>query len=348
MRYPEFLKDGGRIGFIAPSFGCATEPYKSLFAAAQERFKGMGYGIVLGPNACADAGIGKSNTPELCGAEINDFFLNDRSDAIISCGGGETMCEDLPFVDFDAISKAVPKWFIGYSDNTNLTFTLPVLADTAAIYGPCVSDFGMGELHPSLNDAFGVMCGKVSEVHNYDKWEKEQLKSEENPFATYNVTEDFKLRAFMGPNEITASVGACKVQGRLIGGCLDCLANLVGTPFDRVSDFAARYADDGILWFMEACDLNVMSIRRALWNLDQAGWFEHASGFLIGRPLQYDDAWGDFDRIAAVVGMLGKYNVPIILDLDIGHLPPMMPIVSGALGSATVEGNTFKMQYEFK
>ncbi|MBO7634080.1 MAG: LD-carboxypeptidase, partial [Lachnospiraceae bacterium] len=69
MRYPEFLKDGGRIGFIAPSFGCATEPYKSLFAAAQERFKGMGYGIVLGPNACADAGIGNSNTPELCGAE---------------------------------------------------------------------------------------------------------------------------------------------------------------------------------------------------------------------------------------------------------------------------------------
>lgn len=28
MRYPEFLAEGGIIGFVAPSFGCATEPYK--------------------------------------------------------------------------------------------------------------------------------------------------------------------------------------------------------------------------------------------------------------------------------------------------------------------------------
>ena len=27
MRYPEFLSEGGTIGFVAPSFGCATEPY---------------------------------------------------------------------------------------------------------------------------------------------------------------------------------------------------------------------------------------------------------------------------------------------------------------------------------
>ena len=29
MRYPEFLKDNGSIGFVAPSFGCNIEPYKS-------------------------------------------------------------------------------------------------------------------------------------------------------------------------------------------------------------------------------------------------------------------------------------------------------------------------------
>ena len=348
MRYPEFLKEGGKIGFIAPSFGCATEPYASLFKAAQERFSKMGYGLVLGPNACADAGIGKSNTPELCGAEINDFFVNDRSDIIISCGGGETMCEDLPFVDFDEISKAKPKWFMGYSDNTNLTFTLPVLTDTAAVYGPCVSEFGMRDLEPSLCDAFDILRGKTAEVHNYAKWEKEQLKSAENPYVGYNLTEDFRLRAYLGTKDITGSSQVCEFEGRLIGGCLDCLANLVGTPFDRVEGFNAKYAGDGILWFLESCDLNVMSIRRALWNLDQAGWFKNASGFLIGRPLQFDDGWGDFDRIAAVVGILGKYNVPIILDLDIGHLPPMMPVVSGAVGKVRVEGNSFKMKYVFR
>lgn len=346
MRYPEFIKPGGRIGFIAPSFACTTEPYKSLFNEVQTQWREAGYGLVLGPNCSMDAGIGKSNTPEACGAEINDFFINNRSDIIISCGGGETMCEDLPFVDFDKIAMADPKWYMGYSDNTNLTFTLPTMCDTAAIYGPCVSTFGMKPRHESLDDALNMLTGDNLTVHNYDKWELESEDDEENPFQPYNLTEDFKLRSFIGASEVTEAGQPVEMSGRLLGGCLDCLSNLVGTPFDRVEQFNARYADDGILWYLEACDLNVMSIRRVLWQLDQAGWFSHASGFLIGRPRLYNDAWGDFDRIAAVMGVLGKYNVPVILDLDIGHLPPMMPIISGAIGHAKVDGNSFTMTHE--
>ncbi len=345
MKYPEFLQEGGRIGFIAPSFGCATEPYISLFDEALTRFTDKGYRTVLGPNARADFGVGKSNTPEACGAEVNDFFINDRCDAIISCGGGETMCEDLPFIDFNAIAEAKPKWFMGYSDNTNLTFTLPVLADTAAIYGPCVSSFGMKPLDPSLTDAFDLFCGKKLTVGNYDKWEKEQTRTDEDPYVPYNLTEDFKLRSFIGANEVKSPSEKIEFSGRLIGGCLDCLVNLTGTPFDRTQIFNARYADDGIIWFLEACDLNVMSIRRAVWELDQAGWFEHVKGFLIGRPLQYDDAWGDFDRIAAVMGILSKFNVPVILDLDIGHLPPQMPLISGAFAEVKVEGNSIRIEH---
>mgnify|MGYP000118755403 CR=1 FL=1 len=37
MRVPENLKKGGTIGFVAPSFGCTTEPYKSAFANAQKK-----------------------------------------------------------------------------------------------------------------------------------------------------------------------------------------------------------------------------------------------------------------------------------------------------------------------
>ncbi len=348
MRYPEFLKDGGRIGFIAPSFGCTTEPYTSLFKQALKRFGEKGYSTVIGPNAYASNGIGKSNTPEACGAEVNDFFLNDRCDAIISCGGGETMCEDLPFIDFEAVAKATPKWYMGYSDNTNLTFTLPVLADTAAIYGPCAPSFGAEPVHSSLTDAFDVMRGKMLTVRNYPKWEREEADSQDDPYAPYNLTEDFKLRAFNGSAEITGDDCNISFSGRLIGGCLDCLVNLIGTPFDRAAGFVGKYARDGIIWFIEACDLNVMSIRRALWMMEQAGWLKNLSGFLVGRPLQYDDTWGDFDRIAAVMGMLGKYNVPVILDLDIGHLPPMMPIISGAFAEVDVKGNSIEIRHILK
>lgn len=51
MRFPENLKKSGTIGFVAPSFGCTTEPYKSAFANAQKKWKEMGYQLDLGKTA---------------------------------------------------------------------------------------------------------------------------------------------------------------------------------------------------------------------------------------------------------------------------------------------------------
>ncbi|MBQ2319750.1 MAG: LD-carboxypeptidase, partial [Lachnospiraceae bacterium] len=282
MRIPEFLKENGSIGFVAPSFGCNIEPYKSAFDNAQKKFTQMGYKMVVGPNCYEGSGIGISNTPEKCGDELNDFIINSKADVIISCGGGELMCETLDFVDFDSINKAKPIWYMGFSDNTNMTFLLPVLCDTAAIYAPCAPAFGMREWHQSVEDAFKILIGKKSTVNGYDKWEKESLKTEENPLEPYNLTEPRILKSFNCGDEVS-------MEGRLIGGCLDCLSNLVGTRYDKVREFNNKYKEDGIIWFFEACDLNVMGIRRALWQLKSAGWFENLKGFMVGRPLCFGE-----------------------------------------------------------
>ena len=163
MRYPKFLKDNERIGLIAPSFGCASEPYATRIDAAIKKLNNLGYEIVEGPNSRLSLGIGKSNTPVNCAKEVNDFFLNDYSDVIISCGGGELMCEDLEYIDFLSVARANPKWFMGYSDNTNLTFLLPLLCDIAAIYGPCIGTFGMDKWHDSINDAYMLLRGEKME-----------------------------------------------------------------------------------------------------------------------------------------------------------------------------------------
>ncbi|MBQ6602661.1 MAG: LD-carboxypeptidase [Eubacterium sp.] len=339
MRYPEFLKENGRIGYIAPSFGCVTEPYRTCFESAVAKLEAKGFRTVKGPNVYEDKGLGKSNTPEKCGAEINDFFLNDRCDVIISCGGGETMCEDLPFVDFEGIAKAPPKWYLGYSDNTNLTFTLPTLCDTAAIYGPCAANFGMEPWHPAINDCLDLLTGKKLAFASYDKWEKDQIKDAENPLVPYNAAEPYCMQVFTPDGRTDASV-----SGRLIGGCLDCLQTLCGTKFDKAPEFAEKYKDDGILWFIESCDLNPMGIRRALWQLDAAGWFAHVSGFLIGRAYHFDDDFAGMNRINAVTGILEKYKVPIFMDVDIGHLPPQMPIVSGACAKVRAESGRLTLK----
>lgn len=345
MKYPSFLAKDGTIGFVAPSFGCATEPYVTGFNKAQERFKSMGLNIVNGPNVYEAKGIGISNTPQLCGKELSDMYVSDSNDVLISCGGGELMCEILEYVDWDKIKKASPKWFMGYSDNTNFTFLLNTIADTASIYGSCAAAFGAEELYQSLKDCISVLMGEKHTISGYDMWEKESLKSEDNPTPAYNLTEKKVLRVFNGYDEV--SDGEVMAKGRLIGGCMDCLVNLLGTKYDKVKEFNDKYSDEGIIWFLESCDLNVFSIRRAMWQMDNAGWFKNVKAFIIGRPLVFGQEMMGLDQYSAVLKVAGKYNVPVIMDADIGHLPPSMPMISGAFSQVAVKDNNITIDYKF-
>lgn len=108
MRYPEFLKDRGTIGFVAPSMGCTTEPYRSAFDNAIKRFHSMGYKTIEGPNCRCDSGIGISNTPKKCAEELNESYASVDSDVLISCGGGELMCEVVPYIDFERVKQSKP------------------------------------------------------------------------------------------------------------------------------------------------------------------------------------------------------------------------------------------------
>lgn len=361
MRYPEYLQKNGTIGLIAPSFGAASEPYISRTDHAIEVFKARGFQVTEGPNTRVCEGIGKSNTPEKCGAEINDFFINERSDVIISCGGGELMCEDLEYVDFEGIAKAKPQWFLGYSDNTNLTALLPTLCDTAAIYGPCVGDLGMEPWHPSIEDAFAMLTGEKTmnrsvTVHNYDGWEAGWPDREVNPTAPYNITDPYQQILIPAKGASTFRSSDWRPEknngkelmfaGRMIGGCLDCLTNLSGTRFDRMKEFCERYKEDGIVWFLEACDLNPMGIRRALWQLDMTGWFRYVKGFIIGRSLHYQEDFDGFTCRDAYASYLAKFEVPMVLDVDLGHLSPMMPIISGSVGKIHAKNNEFSLKME--
>ena len=91
MRYPKHLTEHGTIGFAAPSFGCATEPYRTAFENCQKTFREKGHGLVLGPNCYEASGIGISNTPEKCGKELTESYLSPDSDVLISCGGGAAL-----------------------------------------------------------------------------------------------------------------------------------------------------------------------------------------------------------------------------------------------------------------
>lgn len=347
MRYPSFLKQGDTIGFPAPSFGCAEDPYKSAFENAMKKLSSLGYGVLPGPNAFAAKGVGISNTPEECGRELTQMYLSKETQALISCGGGELMCEILDHVDFEAIAAADPKLYMGYSDNTNMTFLLATLCDTAAVYGPCAGTFGMEPWHEAVKDALDLLEGKKLEMTGYEAYEAESFKDEENPLVPYNAVVPRTIVPWV-PASSERSGDEIRFRGRLIGGCMDCLVNLTGTVYDRAAAFAEKYKDDGIIWFLEACDLNVFSIRRALWNMKHAGWFKHVKGFLIGRPLCMGQDFMGLNQYTAVTEALKDLEVPILMDLDIGHLPPMMPLLTGSMADVSLKGQQLSIKMELR
>lgn len=271
------------------------------------------------------------------------------------------MCEILDYVDFDKISKAEPKWYMGYSDNTNMTFLLATLCDTASVYGPCASSFHMEPGHQSLEDAMLLLQGQKLTMHGYDMWEKESLKDEEHPFEPYNLTETTVIKYILPDGRTNIdSLAVCDrkypdgqdfidFSGRLLGGCTDCLVNLLGTKFDKVTEFIEKYKEDGILWFLEACDLNLMSIRRAMWQMDHAGWFKYCKGFLIGRPrIGMEAEEFGIDHYQAAYEMIKKYNVPVMMDVDIGHLSPMMPLICGSMARVVSDGKEYRVEMELR
>ena len=317
----------------------------------------LGHKLDIGPNCYEGQGIGISNTPEACGGELTEYYCSKGNDVLISCGGGELMCETISKVDFERIRTAEPKWYMGFSDNTNMTFLLATLCDTAAIYAPCAAAFGMEPWHESIFDAYRLLRGEIHSVHGYELWEKEGLKDEEHPLLPYHVTEKRRMRVFLPVEkseehdirkgmlqEMPIEDTRVTMEGRLIGGCLDCLVNLLGTKFDGVSEFAERYSGDGIIWFLEACDLNVMAIRRAIWQMKHAGWFSHIKGVLVGRPLAFGQELMGLDQYHAVCDLLAEYQVPVIMDVDLGHLPPMMPVICGSYAKIAAKGNDISIE----
>ena len=137
-----------------------------------------------------------------------------------------------------------------------------------------------------------------------------------------------------------------KVRGRLIGGCIETVSNLTGTPYGDVAGFGRDYADDGLIVYLEASEDRAAEICRNLHGLRLAGWFEHAKAILIGRTKAPDHPL--MSQREAVLDALGPLGLPIVFDLEIGHVPPHLPLVNGALATVTLDGDIREIVQEFR
>jgi muramoyltetrapeptide carboxypeptidase LdcA involved in peptidoglycan recycling len=130
-------------------------------------------------------------------------------------------------------------------------------------------------------------------------------------------------------NESTSSL---EFAGHLIGGCLDTIARLTGTPYGNIPGFIKAAQGDGVILYFENAEMKPCELVRALFGLRLNSWFEGLNGILVGRSPAPDATQPtDLSYVEALRSALGGVSCPVLYDVDIGHLPPQLSLVNGAL-----------------
>ena len=263
------------------------------------------------------------------------MLLDESIWAVFPPNGGELLIDMLPFIDFELLARAQPKWILGYSDMS--TFMLPYTLKTGIA---TLSGTNLWECPIRPTDANLAYWGDVVRLPpgaTFYQKAASRFQNHDSDWAKLppDITH-FRRRArvrWQCLHQEDNPDYAVTISGRLIGGTLDVIGVLAGTEYGDIRQFASAYAPEGLLVFLDNCDLNTAQYCRGLHQLRLAGWFDHANAILIGRTAA--KTIERFTQRDALLNALGHLDIPIFYDLDIGHLPPQLLLVNGALATLT-------------
>lgn len=305
MIYPPFLNKGDLIGVTAPSASVHDE---AEFDLSLQNIRAAGYRVT---ETAGVRGYGDFGAPAARrAAELNALLHNPEVRMVWCATGGDLLAEMLPLADLDMQD---PKWIQGYSDPTSLLYAVTTTRDIATIYGTNAGGFDTPALQQWQQYSLDLLGGRVTPQHSFNTYER-KWDAEPTPQAVFWET----------PH------GEVNVQGRLLGGCLECLLNIVGTRFDGTAAFMDRYGKDGILWYFDVFAMKAEEVYLALWHLREAGWFRHAAGVIIGR-VGFPSTMLGMSYLEATLRALP--DLPLALEADVGHIPPRMTLINGALAT---------------
>lgn len=309
MIYPKFIKKGGTIGICAPSAGIGHKLDKYL--ESLEVIKEEGYKVI--ETKSVRNNNSRSTTAKNRAKEIDELITNPKVDIVSCATGGDYMYEILPYINFENIKKN-PKWIFGLSDPTNLLYLVTTYLDIATIYGHNCSGYTK-KLNKCKRNNLDFMKGKISKQTSYKKCQ--------SFYDTINdstiVDKDVKWVSLS--KEL-------KLEGRLIGGCIEILRNIIGTKYDHTLEFLERYKDDGFIWYFDVFSLSSLDYYLTLLQFKNAGWFKYCKGVLIGRVAFEKIEDPKFDYVKA--SHLALKGIPHINEMDIGHTYPSMTLINGA------------------
>lgn len=325
INYP-FLEKHATIGVTAPSSG--VEPVlHDMFKQSCHRMKTKGFQVVCGETVWTQKKA-KSAPAQVRAAEFNEMMRDDAIHLIIPPWGGELLIETLEYIDFKHIKN---KWVLGYSDTSALLLAITLKTGTATAHGANFVDL-RGEYSDDTTAMWQtVLSTKTGEAvlqHSSANYQKEWDHQNPSP-CVFHLTEQTYWKAVSNEKVM--------IQGRLLGGCIDIIRHLIGTPFGDVKKFRNEYInEEPIVWFFENCDLSTTDLRRSLVQMKLAGWFEQCSGIMFGRS-SANPSVNDYTTQDVYHELSAELNIPIVYDIDCGHVPPQMTFINGAYAEIEVE-----------
>ena len=333
--YPRPLAPGDLIAVPAPSSGVPPELHDRLDAAVAA-LEGRGFRADVGELA-RRGGLTPAPAAERA-AELAAAFSHDEVRAVLPPWGGDLAIDLVERLDWAALA-ARPTWFVGWSDISTLLVPLTILTGVATIHGANLMDepWELPEEFARWTAIASAAPGSTIEQRSaprrrsrpWGAWADEPLARDDA------YQEPTRWRLLKGRRSDVAA--ELRVTGRLIGGCLETVSLLAGSPAGDVRGFAERHAPEGLIVYLEVAHSDAVTAARLFYSVRLAGWFAHANAVLIGRTsaepgpsLTHDDAV----RLA-----LGDLGIPVIVDVDAGHQPPQMPLVNGALAEVVLRGD---------
>ncbi len=310
------VKPGDTIGVVSPSWfgGEALLPRARRGIAQLER---LGFRVRIADHAFNNRGH-VSDTAENRAADLHSMFADPETAAILATIGGDHSCHLLPLIDWTLIREH-PKVFMGFSDMTVLNVAIWSQTGLVTFNGPgLLTDWAEFPEMPafareSALRAIGV-AAPMGDLAPSAWWTEERLD--------WSTGEDVTRPRRREPSTGWRWLRNGTAQGPLVGGCLESLQHLRGTPW---------WPDwTGAILFLETSEERPSpdDVDGMLMDYENMGVLDRITGLVVARPYGYSDE--DRTRLYdVIVERTARFGFPVLADTDTGHTTPLQTLPIG-------------------
>lgn len=321
---PSRLPPGSRVAALSLSSGFVTEVMGRYHAGVRQVAAEFGWEVVAAPNALRGEDYLYAH-PQARADDLHWALEHPEIDGLLSIIGGDDSVRLLPFFDLEVIC-AHPKPFLGFSDST-VTLLAFLRAGVTAYHGPALlTDLAEnGGLHPFTVQ--GLRRALVDPPQPFDlfpapewtehfsDWQDETLQEVRRPFTPGDGWQWLQ--------------GDAPAQGHLIGGCLEVLDMLCGTP-----GWPGPALWDGAVLALETSEDRPAPRQVGYWlrNYAAQGILARAAGLLLARPKGYTPEMVQelYRWVRRVLREAGRADLPVVANVDFGHTSPQLTLPLGA------------------